>query len=187
MNTDYLLNIITAPVADDYFPGQFIEECNNFKNINYFKYSIPESESLLRFKHVIPEQWHRWFETYIQLNKDGQFPSLWPFTQEAIAFDFRQQLDDFNSDTELFALGSDPSGDWFVMTQDSGSMVYLCDQYAHNLYDGWKDPNHLLAWACRSALADENNLTKEAVLNYWTTRNEKADQATIERIADNLN
>ncbi|WP_166838589.1 hypothetical protein [Rheinheimera pleomorphica] len=50
MNTDELLNIITAPVAEGYFL----------------------------------EQWHRWFETYIQLHKDGQFTSLWPFTQEAV-------------------------------------------------------------------------------------------------------
>lgn len=68
-----------------------------------------------------------------------------------IGFDFKAELDDFDSKDSFFSLGTDPAGDWFVMTEQNSCEVRLCDHHVYHLYDFWLNPNHLLAWALRCA------------------------------------
>ena len=76
----------------------------------------------------------------------------------------------------------DPVGDWFVMTNTSGSQVFLLDHHVYDLYDGWKNPNHLVAWALRSALVDEHELAVADIMNAWELRDDKVEIDALKRI-----
>lgn len=186
MNKEQLLTLVTDPVRDDYFPDTFLQECQSLKELDYINPLSVKDASLARYKQVLPDEWHAWFECYIQLCKAGKFPSLWPFRQNMIGFDFEEELDDFDVDDAFFSLGSDPIGDWFVMTQKNGCEVSLCDHHVYDLYDFWINPNHLLAWALRSAMADENGLTKAEVTAFWADREQRLEQVTMERTVSEL-
>lgn len=186
MNITELLTLITDPVSDDYFPGQFLLECQSLKELECVDALTAEPESLFDYKQVLPADWHAWFENYINLNRVGAFPFIWPFRQNMIGFDFKAELDDFESEDTFFSLGTDPAGDWFVMTQQNGCEVRLCDHHMYHLYDFWLNPNHLLAWALRSALADENGFTKDDVLAFWNNREQRIEKVTMDRIVVDL-
>ena len=187
MNEEQLLEIITNPIPDNYFPVQFLEECKAFKELDYISPVVLKEEVVSRCKTIISPQWHSWIEAYFQLVSSGKFPFLWPFRQDMIGFNFREELDDFERDDELFSLGSDPVGDWFVMTNSSGSQVFLSDHHIYDLYDGWKNPNHLVAWALRFALVDEHELAVADIMNAWEQRNDKVELDALKRIISDLN
>lgn len=186
MNKPALLTLITDPVGKDYFPDRFLQECRNLKEPDYGQALTTDPEALSAYKEVMPDEWHLWCETYLQLNRAGKFPVLWPFRQEMIGFDFDEQLDDFETDDRFFSLGVDPVGDWFVVTQQNGCEVHLCDHHVYDLYDFWINPNHLLAWAVRSVLADENGITQADVVAFWETREQRLESATMKRLAEDL-
>ena len=187
MNKEKLLKLITNPIENDYFPGEFLDECKAFKDLDYNEPVTLKNEIFNQFRQTVNNKWHSWLEAYIQLNTAGKFPFLWPFSQSMIGFDFKYELDDFKSEDEFFSLGSDPSGDWFVMTTQNESTIHLCDHHVYDLYDMWINPNHLLAWAARLVIADENELTQNEILAYWDNRDDKVERETIERITSDLN
>lgn len=188
MNKSQIIDLITSPIADDYFPKQFIMESKAFKELDVTEAYLPKEEHILTLKkEALPPQWHSWFDTYCQLINADEFPLLWPFEQSMIAFDFKDELDDFDAKNNYFSLGSDPSGDWYVVSALDDATVRLCDQHDYGLYDGWKNPNHLLAWALRYALADENSITKAEILARWEQQAEKVEEDTLQRIVDDLN
>lgn len=76
MNKTELLTLITNPVSDDYFPGQFLLECQSLKDPECVDALTSEPESLFDYKKVLPAEWHVWFENYINLNRVGAFPFI---------------------------------------------------------------------------------------------------------------
>lgn len=186
MDKDSLLKLITDPINEDYFPTIFLQECTYFEELEYASPLVTKEHALYRFRDIVDERWHSWLETYIQLNVEGKFPWLWPFSRDELGFEFHLHLDEFENAEQHFSLGSDPTGDWFVMTKETGSAVYLCDHHTYDLYDGWNNPDHLLAWAVRCVLADKNELTENEILTYWQGREHKIEWETIERIVAEL-
>ena len=186
MRKSELLKIITDPVDENYLSETLLKEWKNLNNPELNSNTkVPES-IFEQLESNVTSEWHSWLKRYIKMYSEGELPSLWPMSQYGMGFEFKENLDDFDADDEYFSLGTDPSGEWFVMSKNEGSKVYLCDHHTYGLYDGWLNPNHLIAWALRSALAEENNLTKFEVIEFWESRSERVEKKTIDRIADDL-
>lgn len=186
MNKSELLEIITNPVDKDYLTKTFLKEWEKLKNPELNdKESVPNSIFEQLDKNVVSE-WHDWVKCYIKMYTEGKLPSLWPMRQYGMGFEFKENLDDFDANTEYFSLGTDPIGDWFVMTKDEGGKISLSDHHTYGLYDHWLNPNHLIAWALRLELAVENNLTEAEIMQYWKGRANRLEKVTVERIANSI-
>ncbi len=186
MKKSTLLTIITNPVGEDYLYEAFLQECEHLNNPQFSSNSAVSESVLEQLESKVSGEWQPWLKRYINMHSEGKLPSLWTISQYGLGFDFKENLDDFDADAEYFSLGSDPSGEWFVMSKSEGGDVYLCDHHTYGLYDGWLNPNHLMAWALRAVLADENDLTSAEVIEFWKSRSERVEKATIDRIAEDL-
>ncbi|WP_431686048.1 hypothetical protein [Hahella sp. NBU794] len=186
MSNFEIIDVITSPIGEDYFPEHFLRESQYIRQIQYASSPKVSSNAIQPYRGCVDANWHGWLETYIRLVTEGRFPYLWPLKQYGLGFDFAGQLDDFKDGASFYSLGSDPIGDWFVMSIDTGSWVHLCDHHVYTLYDGWDTPNHLLAWALRVVLGDEYEITADELRDHWRTRKQRINEETLERIIDDL-
>ncbi|WP_338393324.1 hypothetical protein [Fulvitalea axinellae] len=177
---------ITDPISDNYFENQFFEECKLLKESEGIscKNGVQISQDLLECS--VLGEWRSWVDMYQRTVSEGRFPFLWPFQQDGISFDFAEELDELDKNNKYFSLGCDPSGDWYVMTGETGPEVYLCDQYDYGVYDYWATPNHLLAWAVRVVLADEHKISPLEIKSRFDQRENRIDDKTLERIMEEL-
>ena len=182
-----ILDIITNPIESNYLEKDFNIESEFLKNNEKVTHIEGFNQSIDEIKPSVSEKDFNWLKVYEKRITEKKFPDLWSFYQDAIFFNFREELEEFDKKEEYVSLGTNPDGDWFVMTSITNSEVYLCDQYDYEIYDYWKSPNHVLAWALRVVLAEENEITSEEVESHLEKREIKIDEKTISRIIEELN
>jgi hypothetical protein len=186
MNREEVLKMIISPIEDDYFPEKFVQECSN---LNAMEYADPIDicdKDLIRIREKTTSALHDQIEVYCSMLADGSFPHLWTFSDEGYNFDFSANFEDFKQGEGYFSIGSDPSGNWFVLNKDHDSKVLLCDKYSLEITPEWINPNHFFAWAVRVVLADENGIDGEEVIGHWKVASDKIPESTASKIADSL-
>ncbi len=155
-------------------------------NLEFAEASRGSDEALNYYKSITAGHLAQQLERYVRMSVEGKFPFLWPLSSNSLGFDFVENLDDFDNAKNHYCLGNDGTGDWFVISKDEGKQIYLCDQSDYGLYDGWPSLNNLLAWAVRLVLIDENKVEKSELLSHWKNSSNKLDQASFERLLDEV-
>jgi hypothetical protein len=186
MKSNDALAIIASPVGENYFPKQFIQEC---LLLNELEYAAPIEicdRDQVQIKDKTAKELHPLVDEYCSMLIAGTFPYLWTISDEGFNFCFSTNFEDFKQGDEYFSLGSDPSGDWFVLDKSKGSVVNICDKYSLEIRPEWKDVNNFFAWAVRVVLAENFDLSGEEIMHFWDKSKDKIDESTIVKIATHL-